>query len=185
MEKLSQTLVSQITRLQRRFESILENDFEHKSEEDEARRAAFEASQDLALIRGLSQGLPEDHIDRSIVVFSRLALFFDAGVLLENHDGSWKGQALFQKGQSRLIKNNSRPAISLPTASFMAVLKTDAKTLLQKLQLSFLDPEENTSCLLIKVSPDFAFVLLSSLPDIWLKEHTEHIRKALINGFAD
>lgn len=185
MEKLSQTLVSKLTKVQRRLESVLDNDFENKVEEQERQRATFEASRDLSLIRGISQGLPEDHVDRAIIVFSRLALHFDAGVLLENNDGQWRAQASFLKGSTQLIKNNSKAVISIPSAALMSVLKTDASTMLGKLKLENLNPEGKASCLLIKVSPDFAFLLLSNMPDLWLKDHVENIRRALINGFAD
>lgn len=185
MEKLSQSLVSKITQLQRRFESFLDNDFENKVEEVEQQQASFEASRDLALVRGLSQGLPEDHIDRAIVAFSRLAMLFDAGVLLENNDSQWKAQAFFHKGASQLLQNNSKAVIKLPTMNLMTILRTDSRSMLEKLHLEHLDPEHKTTCLLIKVSPDFAFILFSCMADLWLKEHAENVRKALINGFAD
>lgn len=185
MEKLSQTLVSKITKLQKRFESFLDNDFENKVEEAEHIQASFEPSRDTALIRGLSQGLPDDHIDRAIIVFSRLAMFFDAGILLENNDGQWKAQASFHKGVTQLLKNNSKSIVKIPNMTLLSVLKTDSKAMLQKLQLQNLDPENKITCLLIKASPDFAFILFSSMADLWLKEHIENVRRALINGFAD
>ena len=185
MDKLSQTLVSKFTMLQKRFEAFLDNDFENKVEESENAQAVFEPSRDLALVRGLSQGLPEDHIDRAIVVFSRLALLFDSGVLLENHDGQWRAQAYFHKGASHLLKQNTRGPLKLPEMTMTSVLKTDAAAMLEKLQLSHLDPENKTSCLLIKASPDFAYILFSSMADLWLKEHMQNVRRALINGFAD
>lgn len=185
MEKLSQTLVSKLTKVQRRLESILDNDFESKVEEQERQQASFEASRDLSLIRGISQGLPEDHIDRAIIVFSRLALHFEAGVLLENDDGQWRAQASFFRGSTKLIKSKSKPVISIPQTRLMSVLKADATAMLGKLKLENLNPEEKASCLLIKVSPDFAFLLLSNMPDLWLKDHVENIRHALINGFVD
>ncbi len=185
MEKLSQALASKFTQLQRRFESILENDFDQKVEESE-RSAAFEASRDLSLVRGLSLGLPDDHIDRAIVAFSRLAMLFDAGVLLENNDGQWRAQASFHRGHTQLLKNsNGKLAIQLPPMTMLSVLKTASAPMLEKLQLSELDPQNRTTCLLIKVTPDFAFILFSSLADLWLKEHIEHVRTELINGFAD
>lgn len=184
MEKLSQTFVSKLTKLQKRFESFLENDFENKVEDTE-RLASFEASRDVSLVRGLSQGLPEDHIDRAIVVFSRLAMVFDAGVMLENHDGQWKAQAYFNKGAAQLLKNMARSVIKIPDVNLMSVLKTDSKAMLEKLNLNDLDPEGKTVCLLIKVTPDFAFILFSGMADLWLKEHIENVRRALINGFAD
>lgn len=185
MEKLSQSLVSKFTKLQRRFESFLDNDFENKVEETERNQASFEASRDTSLVRGLSQGLPEDHIDRAIVVFSRLAMLFDAGILLENNDGQWRAQASFYKGTTQLLKNNGKSVVKLPDMTLMSVLKTDSRAMLEKLQLQHLDPEHKTSCLLIKASPDFAFILFSGMADLWLKEHIENVRRALINGFAD
>lgn len=185
MEKITQSLASKFTRLQRRFESILENDFEQKIEESE-RPAAFEVSRDLGLVRGLSLGLPDDHIDRAIVVFSRLALLFDAGVLLENNDGQWRAQALFNQGHTQLLKNsNGKLWVRLPNMTLLSVLKTSSTQMLEKLQLANLDPESKTTCLLVKVTPDFAFILFSSLADLWLKEHIENVRTELINGFAD
>lgn len=184
MEKLSQSIVSKLNQLHRRFESILENDFENKTEDLE-RAANFEASRDLSLVRGLPLALPEDNIDRAIVVFSRLALLFDAGVLLENQDGQWKAQAQFHKGATRLIKSSSKAFIKVPPMDLLTVLKTDSTAMLEKLQLKDLDTENKTTCLLIKTSPDFAFILFSSLADIWLRDHIENVRTALINGFAD
>lgn len=185
MEKLSQSLVSKISKLQRRFESLLENDFENKVEEIEQLRAQFEASRDMALVRGLSLGLPEDHIDRAIVVFSRLAMLFDAGILLQNNDGQWRAQASFYKGVTDLLTNSDKTNFKLPEMNLMTVLKTDSFSVLQKLNLQRLDPENKTTCILIKTSPDFAFMLFSKTADLWLKEHIENIRRALINGFAD
>lgn len=185
MEKLSQTLVSKFTKLQRRFESFLDNDFENKVEERERLQQNFEASRDTSLVRGLSQGLPEDHIDRAIVAFSRLAMLFDTGVLLENNDGQWMAQASFNKGTTELLKNSAKSAVKIPDMNMMSVLKTNSRTMLGKLNLGHLDPDNKTTCILIKVSPDFAFILFSTMPDLWLKEHIENVRRALISGFAD
>ncbi len=185
MEKLSQTFVTKITQLQKRFESFLENDFEKKIEETEILQSAFEPSRDPALVRGLSQGLPEDHIDRAIVIFSRLALLFDAGVLLENNDGQWKAQASFYKGVTELVKNQTKTTLKLPEMTLMTVLKTDSASMLKKLNLEKLDPESKTTCVLIKTSPDFAFLLFSKTADLWLKDHVENVRRSLINGMAD
>jgi hypothetical protein len=186
MEKLSQSLVSKLSTFQKRLESFLENDFESHIEEAHRKDAGpFEASRDLSVVRGLSLGLPEDHIDRAVVVFSRLALLFDAGVMLENNDGVWKAQAYFSEGVTRVLKNSEKNVVKIPVTSLMTVLQTSPQPLLAKLNLAGLDPAEKTNCLLIRVTADFAFLLFSSLPDLWLKEHIENVRTALINGFAD
>lgn len=185
MEKISQALVSKLNRLQRRFESILDNDFEQKVQENERNKTPFEPSRDPALVRGLPVGLPDDHIDRAIVAFSRLALMFDAGLLLENQDGQWRAQASFKKGHTQLLKNNSKLYLNLPHTDLLTVLKTNPEPILKKLQLTDLDSENRSSCLLLKVTPDFSFLLLSTMADPWLKEHMEQVRSALISGFAD
>lgn len=184
MERLSQSLVSKFTQLQKRFESLLEEDIDKKHEESKS-IPPFEASRDTSLVRGVSLGLPDNHVDRAIIVFSRLALLFDIGALLENHDGVWKAQAQFDKGHSRLIKVHQQVQVHLPQMTLLSVLKTGSREMLEKLQMSHFDPQERTSCLLLKVSPDFAFILFSKLPDIWLKEHIENVRRELLNGFSE
>lgn len=184
MERISQTILAKINRLQRRFESILDNDFS-KIDQEAAKLAPFETSRSEDLIRGLTQALPDDHIDRAIVVFSRLSMLFDVGILLENNDGQWMSQAYFENGQSHLISAKSQCSISFPQVDLLTVLKTDAKSILAKLHLVHLDPENKLSCLLIKVSPDFAYILFSKLPDIWLKDHIASVSRELVSGFAD
>lgn len=185
MEKLSQSFITKITNLQRRFESFLDSDFEKKVEEIEILQSTFEPSRDPALVRGISQGLPEDHVDRAIVIFSRLALLFDAGILLENYEGQWKAQASFYKGVTELLKCQSQIVLQLPDMNLMTVLKTDSASMLKKLKLEKLDPEKKTTCVLIKTSPEFAYLLFSKTADLWLKEHVENVRRSLINGIAD
>jgi hypothetical protein len=186
MEKLSQTFVSKISTLQRRLESVLDNDFENANTRENIEvRENFEASRDPALIRGLSQGLPDDHIDRAVVMFSRLAMCFELGVLLENNDSQWKAQAFFNRGVTELFKGQNKTVLPMPMASCLTILKTKSYPLLQKMNLHGLDSENKTQALMVKVTNDYAFVLFSVLPDIWLKDHAENIRMALINGFAD
>ncbi len=185
MEKISQAFVLTISTFQKRLQSFLENDFDSKSEAAKDLQKDFEVSRDKSLIRGLSAGLPEDHIDRAIVVFSRLSLLFDAGILLENHDGEWCPQALFHLGHTELLKGSTKNQLHIPAIDLLTVLKTDSQGILQKLQLQKLDPQGRMSCLLVKATPDFSFLLFSVMPDLWLKEHIKQVRTALINGFAD
>ena len=184
MEKISQSFVSKLNRFQKRLEAILDNDFDKKVDETEI-KLNFEPSQDPLLVDGLSIGLPDDHIDRAIVSFSRLALLFDSGVLLENQDGKWKSQAYFEYGLSHLIKNDMRPTITLPPLNMFDILRTSTTPLLKKLQIENIKKTEHVASFLIKVSPDYCFILNSALPEIWLKAHLENIRNALMNGMVD
>ena len=185
MDTFSQSLTTKISNLQRRLESFLENDETIKHQEDPGTKFSFEVTRDLIHIRGLSQGLPEDHIDRTIVIFNRLATFFDAGILLENSDGRWRSQAYFESGKSFLLKKQQQVTLQLPAVKLISALRTKPQLILKKLNLKHLDPDWQTTCLLIKVTPDFAFILLSRMPDLWLKDHINHISRELVNGFTE
>ncbi|HWU42470.1 MAG TPA: hypothetical protein VN132_03495, partial [Bdellovibrio sp.] len=94
-------------------------------------------------------------------------------------------QVSFHRGVTELLKNATKTSVKIPSTNLMAILKTDAFSMLEKLNLLSLDPQNKSNCLLIKVTPDFAFLLFSELPDLWLKEHIENVRRALVNGFAE
>lgn len=180
MDKLTRTLSQSLNRFQKRIESLLETD--EAPAPDNA--PAFEASRDVALVRGLSLALPDDHIDRAIVVFGRLAGLFEAGVLLENHDSQWKAQAIFQNGLARPLRREMSASMRLPEVGPLTALQTPARSLLAKLELTDLDPSNKRRAILVKPVPDFAYILLSELPDLWLKDHLERTVKALTDGFA-
>lgn len=178
-------LVSKFSEFGRRIEDLLENSYDHNRTENEKIRAHFEVSKDESLIRGLSAGLPADHLDRIVVLFSRLSSFFNSGIMLENNDGKWTPQAIFDRGVVETLRNEKRPSMKMPSIELLHILKTDVGALLEKLKMTKLDPQNETTCLLIKVSGDFAFVLLSRLPDPWLKTHVESILHSLQSGIAD
>lgn len=181
MDKWTQRLSQRIHLLQQRVQSLLES--EHGAADPDA--PPFEASRDPLLAQSLSAGLPDDHIDRAIVVFNRLSGLFDGGILLENLDGQWKAQAVFHQGTARPLRRDRIAPLRLPMIGPLVALKTPAKPLLAKLQLKDLDPEGKRQAILVKPVPDFAYVLLSSLPDLWLKDHLERVMKALSAGFAE
>jgi len=171
-----------ITHLQKRIESILDHDDEVPNEEILLAKKNFEALTDPRLLRGLAESLPTDSTDKAVILFSRLALYFDAGVFLEIDKNLWEPQAHFHRGQVNVLKGAQKKKISLPKTDLMAVLKTDAKPVLQKLNLKILDPEQKTICLFIRPGADFAFLLFSSLPDLWLKEHIRLVTEAIHRG---
>jgi len=171
-----------ITHLQKRIESILDHDLEVPSEEVLQAKKNFEALTDPRLLRGLSESLPNDNTDKAVILFSRLALYFDAGVFLEADQNLWEPQAQFHRGHISVLKGTQKKKISLPKVNLMSVLRTDAKPLLQKMKLQALDSENKTACLFIRPGTDFAFLLFSSLPDLWLKDHIRTVTEAIHRG---
>jgi len=171
-----------ITHLQKRIESILDNDHEIPNEEILQAKNNFEALTDPRLLRGLSQSLPGDSTDKTVILFSRLALYFEAGVFLELDGNAWEPQAHFHRGQVGVLKPAQKKKISLPKTDLMSVLRTEALPILKKLNLQNLDPDNKTICLFMRPGQDFAFLLFSSLPDLWLKEHTRLVSEAIHRG---
>lgn len=171
-----------ITHLQKRIESILDHDHDVPSEEVLLAKKNFEALTDPRLLRGLSESLPQDNTDKAVILFSRLALYFDAGVFLEADKNLWEPQAHFHRGHVQVLKGPQKKKISLPRTDLMSVLRTDAKPILQKMNLQNLDPDQRTVCLFLKPAADFSFLLFSSLPDLWLKEHVRLVTEAIHRG---
>lgn len=180
MEKITRSLSESFKGFQKRIESLLETD-ESKVDPD---GPPFEASRDVSLLRDLPHGLPDNHVDRGIVIFSRLAAFYDSGMLLENHDGIWLAQAYFKNGIARPLRRDNVPALSLPQVAPLTVLTTSPGPLLARVGLSELDPRKRARACLIKPVPDFAYLLLSEWPDLWLKDHVERTLTAVASGFA-
>lgn len=171
-----------ITHLQKRIESILDQELDTLSEEALLEKKHFESLTDPRLLRGLSESLPHDSTDKAIILFSRLALYFDAGIFLESDKNLWEPQAHFHRGHVSVLKSPQKKTVSLPKTDLMSVLRTDAKPILQKLNLQKLDAEAKTTCLFLRPGTDFAFLLFSSLPDLWLKEHMRLVTEAIHHG---
>ncbi len=172
-----------LTHFQKRIESILDIEIDAQNDDILNLKKNFEVATDPRTLEGLSEGLPEDHSDRAVILFSRISLFFDAGIFLELDQQSWEPQAQFHFGQIKPLKNPSKTKISLPNIPLMTVLKTNTQPILEKLNLQTLDPQGKTVCLFIKPAPDFSFLLFSSLPELWLKEHTRLVTEAIQKGF--
>ncbi|HRO67517.1 MAG TPA: GTP cyclohydrolase [Pseudobdellovibrionaceae bacterium] len=180
MEKWAHSLTRGLGRLQNSFESLLETDGGKKDPD----APPFEPSRDPALVEGMTMGLPDDHIDKAVILFSRLALLFDGGILLENRDGRWTPQATFRDGTARHLRLENKESVALPEMNSLSVLKTDGSAMTKKLGL---DPQAlpaTGSAYILRPVPDFAYVLFSSLPDLWLKDHMERTTHALSRGFA-
>lgn len=171
-----------ITHLQNRIESVLDQDLEALSEEVQLTKKNFEPLTDPRLLRGLSESLPADSTDKAVILFSRLALYFDAGVFLEADKNLWEPQAHFHRSHVRVLKAAQKKKISLPNVSLLSVLRTNSQALLQKMNLTELDPDNKTVCLFLRPANDFAFLLFSSLPDLWLKDHMKLVTEAIHRG---
>lgn len=181
---LNKTIHQQINKISKSLERFLDQDLDQNFAEIERQQGLFEALRDSNALMGISEGLPSDHLMRVACVFAKLSIFFQAGVLLENNDNIWKAQAEFFKGHTRSIQISPRPTIPIPSMNCLTVVRAPSRPVLKKLNLSRLDPQNKSQALLIKPTHDFAFLLFSDLPEIWLAEHTETLVRSLGNCFS-
>lgn len=181
MEKWTRHLTSGIDRIQQRTQALLENE---SAEKITTETPAFEASRDQRLIDGLPLQLPDDLVDRAIVIFGRLAGLFEAGILLEKEGGRWFPRARFHQGVPRSMSVKAH-SFQFPDCGPLQVLQTPARPLLAKLELQHLDPKNLLTGNLVRHVPEFSYLLFSALPDVWLKNHMEQITEALSRGFAE
>ena len=178
-------IFSAIVNFKKNLESLLENDLHKNHEEIDTTKKNFEVSRDPQLIRSLANSLPDDHTDRAIAIFSRLSYLFDAGVFLENMDGLYKVQAYFDRGVIEPYRLDPRPVLTLPHTDLLTVLTTSSSSILEKCRLPDLDPSKDGKALLLKLTPDFSILLISHMPDLWLKGHIEQVLENLHRGMSE
>lgn len=166
----------------KRLEEMLAHD--PKNSRNLQENALFEPSREPSLVRDLPVGLPDDPVDRAIQVFCRMALLFECGLMLESDGaGKWTPRALFRKGQARPMRSDL-PSITLPKVSPLQALKAPSTSFLQNLDLADLDPEGRCGAYLMQPTPEFAFVVFSALPDLWLKDHLNRVISSLADSFS-
>lgn len=164
-------------RIQKRLEELLSTDLQVRD------NAHFEALRDPSLVRDLPIGLAEDSTERAAQIFCRLALLFEAGVFLEHSESGWHPRAVFHQGRPRPVSEDD-PVIALPRISPLQALKTPSGPILASLGLTALDPRDALSAYLVQPTPEIAFLILSGLPDLWLKDHMNRVVSALADAFS-
>lgn len=163
---------------------ILSDQYDQAIEKQKLSNASFFESTDLAIVNGLSLGLPDNYLDKVAVIFSRLSILFFTGILLEKINGAWIPQVFFHKGHLRDVENQVKKKIILPQVSPTEILKTSITPIFSKLEIDFLIYGDENNCFLMQPTPDFSFIVTSRLGDPWLKSHLEKVQENLMRAFA-
>lgn len=139
----------------------------------------FELQVDFSSLNQQLENLPEDHIEKVVSTFKKLHHYFESGILLENTYQTYNAIAFFNKGHVRVAGEDfHKNKIKLPTTKHLQVLSTSSRVFTQKLGLNW-DPEKKCKAYLIKPTPDFAFVLFSPVPDLWMQNEIPKMVAAL------
>ncbi len=182
MEKWSQGLQRRLTKLEQKIESVLIMDLQNNAQNA---KTLFEPHHESQLIRTLSRELPEDLEDRTIILFSRLAIFFDVGILLEKENKNWKAQAFFEEGRMNPLIDQAMEVKGGPQLSPLQIVKAPAIPFLKQLGIDqkIRNPEDLTAFFL-RPHDHVSFLLMTRLAGPWLKNHMNEVHQEILKAFA-
>lgn len=180
--ELTQFLLQQAQALQKQLHQLLE-----KAENSPDLHAIrFEVTTDLSKLEQLGEFLPEDLNSRAPLIFTRLHLYFDAGVLFKAHRDSWCPQWAFQHGNCfQLSKQETEIEFDFPELSLTEVKRAKSQAVINDLGLEEYLNNEKISALVFKPHPEYLFLLLSELADPWLKLQIDKTQTKVLNLLAD
>ena len=183
MEKWSQGLQRRLTKLEQKIESVLVMDLQNNA--SQSANSPFEPHHESQLIRTLSRELPEDLEDRTIILFSRLAIFFDVGILLEKENLNWKAQAYFEEGRMNPMLDHAMEVKGGPQITPLQIVKAPAIPFLKQLGIDqkIRNPEGLTAFLL-RPHDQVSFLVMTRLAGPWLKNHMNEIHQEILKAFA-
>ena len=183
MEKWSQSLQRRISKLEEKIESLLVMDLDAQPEP--AATAHFEPCHDVKLIKTLSREVPEDFEDRTIIIFSRLSMYFEIGILFERENHYWRAQAFFDNGRLKGIGGESLTIKGGPDITPLQIVKAPAMPFLKQLRVKEkIHKPEDLTAFLIRPHDHVSFVLMTRLAEPWLKVHIDEIHQEVLKAFA-
>jgi hypothetical protein len=154
---------------------------------NENQRPQFHASTDLSHLRDILRNLPDHRQEFYPTLFSRLSLYFDAGLLMKIHPVQRelsRPEATFFKGEYYEL-DDSYPWIQLPALPFHQVARFHPHSVLAPLALEPLCDSDHGQGLGFLVSEEHLFLLFSELPEIWLKPHIAAVHEMVLKISAD
>lgn len=193
MDKLSKLFLNQVGVLQKSLEHLLEKKPLKEATPVTEEKTAFHASTDLSQIDSLGVGLPKDTTGRVMMIFSRLAVYFDSGLLFHvsptadaQGKPQWKTIAGFDSGDYFPLKGSEVSVpFQFPQMTLVEVRKVLSQEIFSHLQKVQVIRNQNSDALIFKPHPDFIFMVTSTLGDPWLKTHIERIQKEILMLLAD
>lgn len=177
--------------LSQKLENILQENWAHETTAETKRALSqsfqkkFELQVDFQDLENLSLSLPTDHIEKVVAVFKQLCPYFQFGLLLENKDQQFSPVAFFNEGRVQVASGTFHDfKLSLPPLKHLQTLTTSGQIFMKKLKLNW-DPENKCRAYLIRPTSDFAYILFSPVPDLWMQEQMIKLVKELKKIFLE
>ena len=125
----------------------------------------FVPTTDLTHFPDVLRSLPKNSAQVYELLFSRLSLYFEAGLYLERPNGEpgpLLPTAAFYKGEQVTLSKET-PLIQLPKVAFQQVVKFNPHSILSPLNLQRLCDEDHGQGLAFSITEDDLFLLFSDL----------------------
>lgn len=186
VDKLSRLFFNQVQILQKQLEHLLEKEPLNRNELKAPQHEPFEPMTDLSQIEGLRVGLPAELSEKVRMLFSRLCVYFDSGLLFQLVSGEWKAVAGFDQGEFFPLKGVEIDIpFRFPALTLVEVQKVHSPEVFSQLMSLQVVRSHNGQALIFKPHPDYIFLVTSVLADPWLKPHIERIQKEILMILGD
>jgi len=144
----------------------------------------YELQVDFSSIAQALQGAPSDHVERVVFAFRQMHSYFESGLLMENQDQSYSTVAYFHRGHVHVAGDEFHQVkMKLPATRGHQILVTKSDVFMRKLKLGW-DPDRRCRAYLVRPTADFAFVLFSPVPDLWMQNEIPKLAHGLGTTFA-
>ncbi len=129
------------------------------------------------MFRHLSEA-PQDPVEKVVYIFKELHHYFESGLLLENTSQNYNTIAHFHKNQIQIAGEQlHKISIKLPTTHALQILSTNSQVFMKKLHLNW-DPDNRCRAYLVKPTSEFAYILFSPVPDLWMQNEIPKMAKS-------
>lgn len=184
MDKLSRLFINQVQILQKQLEDLLEKKPLHDKKTESKNN--FQVTTDLTQLDGIGIGAPKELAQRVQFLFTRLAPYFDSGLLFKQFGSEWKAIAGFDQGDYFPLKGvEIELPFKFPDMNLIEVRKVHSPEIFSQLMDLKVLRSPKGQALIFKPQPEYIFLVTSSLGDPWLKPHIENIQKEILMLLGD
>lgn len=177
-----------LSKLQNKLERFFEDE-PFSTDETFQIQANFQIQTASSYLNKLNESLPVDEVDRTAVLFSRFVPLFEFGVLLFANPPPARIVATFDRGILKTMKPSQSKVspqdfatvipdiLKLPYFEFLAPKSNILKS---KIDHLFPAMRSDDRLLMVRIGPQAAFVLSTTLAEPWLGIHLGNVHEAFL-----
>ncbi len=183
--RLSRLFFNQVQILQKQLENLLEKEPLREPKAPVADKS-FHVLTDLTQVDSMGVGLSSLLSERAPMLFSKLSVYFDSGLLFQRTGAEWKATAGFDRGEFFPLKGvEIQVPFKFPDMTLIEVRRVHSREIFSQLMDLQVLRSEKGQALIFKPHPDYIFMVTSTLADPWLKPHVERIQREILMLLGD